>query len=342
MSYRLLIALVSATRIDYAETVRDWRIDSLHRGTPTRFPASLPRYCGTIGGCIYSRILPVCIGRPSSCCLSIGAHAADCEVTIAWANESACSVLAQRSERWFGGALHLASRAEFSEPAAACHPLDNPRDPNEPSNPPEEGFGWVTGPYSEPDTSGKRARTIVCSSAEGVAVDDSYCVDPTASPGEIWKPGSSTTSRPMLGAIALIDRGLCAFISKAQMVELSGAIAAVVVDTQDRGKEYSGLNRPSADALQVGIPLIFLSKVPGDRLKQAVLADPELRITIDTHMWVAEGPLPLLPHRLRNRYCKISQLGAAAVPMCRNGRSGLLVHDRWPEWWRQCCLLAVR
>lgn len=227
---------------------------------------------------------------------------ADCEVTIAWANESACGVLAQRSERWFGGALHLASRAEFSEPAAACHPLDNPRDPpNEPSNPPEEGFGWVTGRYSEPDTTGKRARTVVCSSGEGGVVDDSYCADPTASPGEIWKPASSTTSRPMLGAIALIDRGLCAFISKAQMVELSSAIAAVVVDTQDRGKEYSGLNRPSADARQVGIPLIFLSKVPGERLKQAVLADPELRITIDTHMWVAEGPLPPLPHRLRNR-----------------------------------------
>ena len=114
---------------------------------------------------------------------------------------------------------------------------------------------------------GKRARTVVCSSAEGGVVDDSYCADPTASPGEIWKPASSTTSRPMLGAIALIDRGLCAFISKAQMVELSSAIAAVVVDTQDRGKEYSGLNRPSADARQVGIPLIFLSKVPGERLK---------------------------------------------------------------------------
>jgi hypothetical protein len=245
---------------------------------------------------------------------------ADCEVTVSWGNESTCGFLSIQSDRWLGGALQLGALAEFAEPLVACNPLDNPNMPNMAPLPeaplPEEGYAWVAGPYSPIDKDGVRVRTVKCMHADGVAVNDAFCIDPNVPEDELWKPASSTTSRPLTGKIALTSRGVCTFSNKGthsldgvptsktsaldasplsrshatgQMAELAGAVAALVVNTRDVTADESGLIRMAADASLLGIPLIMVAKIPGASLQAAVRENPALAVSIRTHAWVSEG-----------------------------------------------------
>ena len=119
-----------------------------------------------------------------------------------------------RSERWLGGGLQLTGRAEFAQPSVACNPLDNPLEPNAGGAPPAEGYAWLSGPYSEPDAQGERVRTVKCTGADGQWVNDTFCIDPTIPEDELWMPATKTTSKPIKGKIAIIDRGVCTFINK--------------------------------------------------------------------------------------------------------------------------------
>ena len=144
---------------------------------------------------------------------------ADCEVTISWgaqSNESTCGILSYQSDQWLGGVLQLNDLAEFAEPAVACNPLDNPKSPNVASPLPEDGYDWVAGPYSPPDSQGRHVRTVECMDHHGAVVNDTFCIDPSIPEDELWRPADSTTSLPLAGKIALIARGVCTFINKGE------------------------------------------------------------------------------------------------------------------------------
>ena len=153
----------------------------------------------------------------------------DCEVTISWGRAgdsmSTCGILAHRSEKWLGGTLKISGHAELAEPTVACTPLDNPNEPNEASWLRVGNFSWAVGQYSPPDEHGQSFRSVRCTSAEGVTLPDSLCLDEKANPTS-WQPASSTTSRPLTRKVALIRRGDCTFLKKAQLAQLAGAAAA--------------------------------------------------------------------------------------------------------------------
>jgi hypothetical protein len=153
----------------------------------------------------------------------------DCEVTISWGRAgdsmSTCGILAHRSEKWLGGTLKISGHAELAEPTVACTPLDNPNEPNEASWLRVGNFSWAVGQYSPPDEHGQRFRSVRCTSAEGVTLPDSLCLDEKANPTS-WQPASSTTSRPLTRKVALIRRGDCTFLKKATLAQLAGAAAA--------------------------------------------------------------------------------------------------------------------
>ena len=73
------------------------------------------------------------------------------------------------------------------------------------------------------------------------------------------------------------------------MAELAGALAALVINTQEVQAGQSGLMRMGADASQIGIPLIMLAKIAGASLQAAVRGNADLSVGIRTHTWVAEG-----------------------------------------------------
>ena len=139
---------------------------------------------------------------------------ADCEVTISWGDESTCGIFAFQSDQWLGGVLQLSDLAELAEPAVACNPLDNPKSPNVASSLPEEGYGWVAGPYSPPDSQGQRFRAVECMDHYGAVVNDTFCIDPSIPEDELWRPADRTTSLPLTGKVALIARGVCTIINK--------------------------------------------------------------------------------------------------------------------------------
>ena len=135
-------------------------------------------------------------------------------MTISWGDESTCGIFAFQSDRWLGGALQLSNLAALAQPAVACNPLDNPNEPNVASPLPQEGYGWVAGPYSPPGLEGKRVRTVNCIAHDGVGVNDTFCIDPSIPEDELWRPADATTSLPLRGKIALIARGVCTFVDK--------------------------------------------------------------------------------------------------------------------------------
>ena len=114
------------------------------------------------------------------------------------------------------------------------------------------------------------------------------------------------------------------------MAELAGAAAALVVNTLDVAAAESGLTRMAADASQLGIPLIMVAKSAGSFLQDAVRRNPALRLSVQTHSWVAEGAnMPLVA--MRQFSCascsKAALLSLAGVddPTCwctTNGTSG--------------------
>lgn len=88
------------------------------------------------------------------------------------------------------------------------------------------------------------------------------------------------------GAVALVDRGDCAFFDKLERVEAAGAIAAIVVD-------HTETDLPlvmGSDVGEVGIPGVLIRKVDGDELKASLAAG--VRVTLDSDVTFPEqlGP----------------------------------------------------
>jgi hypothetical protein len=210
-------------------------------------------------GCVWSlkaspRLTTPChLVAQHGACISV----ADCEVTISWGDESTCGIFSSQSDRWLGGALQLNNLAELAEPAVACNPLDNPNEPNAASPLPNEGYGWVAGPYSPPGSEeGERVRTVNCMGVDGVVVNDTFCIDPTVPDDEQWRPADSTTSRPLAGKIALISRGVCPFITKGAQPfrgDSSGPLGARLVP-QVKWQSWPVLLRPSSSTRAMSRP----------------------------------------------------------------------------------------
>ncbi len=111
-----------------------------------------------------------------------------------------------------------------------------------------------------------------------------------------------------------------------RMAELAGSAAALVINTRDFQAGYSGLERMNGRASQLGIPLIMITKNAGASLQAAIRDHPELRISVRTHSWVAEGAQPLVsiarPRRLQT---SLRLLAGVDDPTCwctTNGTSG--------------------
>jgi hypothetical protein len=175
-------------------------------------------------------------------------------VTISWGDESTCGIFAVQSDRWLGGALQLNNVAELAEPAVACNPLDNPNEPNVASPLPDEGYGWVAGPYSPPGSEGERVRTVNCMGVDGVVVNDTFCIDPTVPDDEQWRPADCTTSRPLAGKIALISRGVCPFITKGAAISRGFFGSAWSPVPQVKWQSWPVLLRPSSSTRAMSRP----------------------------------------------------------------------------------------
>jgi hypothetical protein len=93
--------------------------------------------------------------------------------------------------------------------------------------------------------------------------------------GQACNPLSGATARDVLGKIALVTRGTCAFTSKAKNVQNAGAVGMIVVDNVAAG--LSGLG--GADATVV-IPSVRVTLADGTILKDRVASGSRTKIVI--------------------------------------------------------------
>jgi hypothetical protein len=72
------------------------------------------------------------------------------------------------------------------------------------------------------------------------------------------------------GKIAVVDRGLCTFVSKVEQIEAAGALAVVVINNVGGGTITMGGN----DGGAIGIPSVMISLADGQALKNAMAQGP--------------------------------------------------------------------
>jgi len=89
-----------------------------------------------------------------------------------------------------------------------------------------------------------------------------------------------TNAAAMAGNIALVDRGLCTFVSKAAIVQAAGAVGMIVVNNVAGVAPGMGGVDPS-----IVIPVVSLSQADGEALKDKV----GLNCTITTHPTTLAG-----------------------------------------------------
>lgn len=82
------------------------------------------------------------------------------------------------------------------------------------------------------------------------------------------------------GKIAVVDRGLCTFVSKAQAAEAAGAVGVVVINNVG-----GALVTMSGDGTPIGIPAVMISMADGQVLKNAMLQGGVVNATLG-------GPAP--------------------------------------------------
>ncbi|SEQ42079.1 Fungalysin/Thermolysin Propeptide Motif [Solimonas aquatica] len=87
------------------------------------------------------------------------------------------------------------------------------------------------------------------------------------------------------GKIALIDRGSCPFTTKARFAQISGAVAAVIVNNSDAdpipmGNADIPLNLPLSTDWTYRIPTVMIRRADGELLKQQLAAGQSVKLAL--------------------------------------------------------------
>lgn len=102
-------------------------------------------------------------------------------------------------------------------------------------------------------------------SASAVAGQLMQVIDQPEGTGLACEPLSTANARAVRGNIALVDRGTCAFVVKAQMVQAAGAIGMVVADNAPGDVTGMSGSDPS-----IVIPSVRITQADGQTLKSAL------------------------------------------------------------------------
>jgi extracellular elastinolytic metalloproteinase len=92
------------------------------------------------------------------------------------------------------------------------------------------------------------------------------------------------------GQIAVIDRGSCSFVEKVLSAQLSGAIAAVIINNIP-GSSLAGMGGTDTTSYSIDIPSVMISSDDGIQLKNAILAAKVNSEFISGKLFL-EGELP--------------------------------------------------
>jgi len=121
-----------------------------------------------------------------------------------------------------------------------------------------------------------------------------------------WRNGNR-----MAGHIALVDRGLCAFVDKVRHAQQHGALAVIVVNNQDGPPPGMAGADPS-----ITIPVVSVTREVGARMKRSLLR-PQLRATFgatDGLAGVENGCLRMYAPSVVEPGSSISHFHRAAFP----------------------------
>jgi extracellular elastinolytic metalloproteinase len=93
------------------------------------------------------------------------------------------------------------------------------------------------------------------------------------------------------GNIAIIDRGACSFVEKAVSAQLSGAIAAIVINNIP-GSGPIGMGGTDSQSYTVDIPVVMIGYADGKKLKAAIIAAKDNGETISGKLFLDGGVPP--------------------------------------------------
>ena len=93
------------------------------------------------------------------------------------------------------------------------------------------------------------------------------------------------------GNIAVIDRGSCSFVEKVVSAELSGAIAAIVINNVP-GSGPAGMGGSDSQSYVINIPSVMIGYEDGKELKAAIIAAKENSEFISGKLFLEGGTAP--------------------------------------------------
>ena len=93
------------------------------------------------------------------------------------------------------------------------------------------------------------------------------------------------------GNIAVIDRGSCSFVEKVVSAELSGAIAAIVINNVP-GSGPAGMGGSDSQSYVINIPSVMIGYEDGKELKAAIIAAKENSEFISGKLFLEGGTTP--------------------------------------------------
>ena len=93
------------------------------------------------------------------------------------------------------------------------------------------------------------------------------------------------------GHIAVIDRGTCSFVEKVVSAQLSGAIAAIIINNIP-GSEIAGMGGTDTSSYLINIPAVMISNDDGKELKLAIIAAKANSESISGRLFLEGGITP--------------------------------------------------
>jgi hypothetical protein len=93
------------------------------------------------------------------------------------------------------------------------------------------------------------------------------------------------------GNIAVIDRGNCSFVEKVVSAQLSGAIAAIIINNI-AGSEIAGMGGADSQSYLINIPSVMISSDDGKELKAAIIAAKANGASISGKLFLDGGTTP--------------------------------------------------
>jgi extracellular elastinolytic metalloproteinase len=101
------------------------------------------------------------------------------------------------------------------------------------------------------------------------------------------------------GNIAIIDRGACSFVEKVVSAQLSGAIAAIVINNVP-GSGPVGMGGSDTQSYSIDIPSVMIGYADGKELKAAIIAAKANGETISGKLFLEGGTVPARDGSLDN------------------------------------------